>query len=101
MSIDPSGSSPEVTSSADDLRTYNYEHFWLKHFVADLWRTAQGAGLRPGSPAPDFELESTEGDRFRLADAGGPAGAAPLRKRHLTDHPRRSCAAQGAPRPFR
>ena len=71
MSIDPSGGSPEVTSSADDLRAYNYEHFWLKHFVADLWRTAQGAGLRPGLPAPDFELESTEGGRFRLADARG------------------------------
>ncbi|MCA1671650.1 MAG: hypothetical protein LC799_05425 [Actinobacteria bacterium] len=71
MSIDRSGCSPDGTSSAHGLRTYNQEHFWLKYFVADLWRTAQGAGLRPESPAPDFDLESTEGDRSRLADARG------------------------------
>ncbi|MDQ3575466.1 MAG: hypothetical protein M3404_11205 [Actinomycetota bacterium] len=71
MSIDQAASSAEITPSQDDLRTYNYEHFWLKHFVADLRRTAQGAGLRPGSQAPDFELESTEGDRFQLAQARG------------------------------
>lgn len=71
MSIDQSGSSPGITSSEDDLRTYNYEHFWLKHFVADLRRTAQGAGVAPGSQAPDFDLESTEGDRFRLATTRG------------------------------
>ena len=71
MSIGQSGGSPEISSSGDDTSTYNYEHFWLKHFVADLWRTAQGAGLAPGSPAPDFDLESTEGDRFHLAAARG------------------------------
>ncbi len=36
MSIDRSGSSPEGTLSADGLRTYNHEHFWLKYFVADV-----------------------------------------------------------------
>ena len=71
MSIDQAASSAEITPSQDDLRAYNYEHFWLKHFVADLRRTAQGAGLRPGSQAPDFELESTEGDRFQLAQTRG------------------------------
>ena len=70
MSIDQAASTAEI-SSQDDLRAYNYEHFWPKHFVADLWRTAQGAGLQPGSQAPDFELESTEGDRFRLAQTRG------------------------------
>ena len=71
MSIDSAVRSPGLASSDNDLRTYNYDHFWLKHFVADLRRTAQGAGLRPGSTAPDFDLESTEGDRFQLAAARG------------------------------
>ncbi len=71
MSIDQAASSAEITPSQDSIHAYNYEHFWLKHFVADLRRTAQGVGLRPGSQAPDFELESTEGDRFRLAQARG------------------------------
>ena len=45
-----------IASSADDVLTYNYEHFWLKHFVADLLRTSHGAGLRPVSRAPGFDL---------------------------------------------
>ena len=71
MPIDQAASTAEIPPSQDDLRAYNYEHFWLKHFVADLRRTAQGAGVRPGSRAPDFELESTEGDRFQLTQARG------------------------------
>ncbi len=53
------------------LCKYNYEHFWLKHLLADLWRTAQGEGVPPGSEAPDFELESTEGERVRLSALRG------------------------------
>jgi DMSO/TMAO reductase YedYZ molybdopterin-dependent catalytic subunit len=39
-SIDRPESNSGIASSADDL-TYNHEHFWLKHFVADLLRTSQ------------------------------------------------------------
>lgn len=53
------------------LEKYNYEHFLISHLLADLWRTARGAGLSPGSEAPDFELESTEGERIRLGDLRG------------------------------
>ena len=53
------------------LHKYNYEHFWAKHFFADLWRTARGEGVQPGTEAPDFELETTEGERVRLSELRG------------------------------
>ena len=57
--------------SQEQLRKYNYEHFWPKHLFADLWRSLRGEGLQPGSEAPDFELETTEGDRLRLSALRG------------------------------
>jgi hypothetical protein len=57
--------------SEQQLRQYNYEHFWLKHIVADLVRSAKGAGLRAGSAAPDFELRSTDGEDIRLSGLRG------------------------------
>ncbi len=53
------------------LDEYNYEHFWPKHLFADLWRSVRGEGLQPGTLAPDFELESTEGDRVSLSALRG------------------------------
>ena len=58
-------------SDRRELQRYNYEHFWLKHLLADLWRTAKGEGVEPGSEAPDFELETTEGERVRLSGLRG------------------------------
>ena len=60
-----------TTRDNGQLRKYNYEHFWLKHLLADLWRTARGEGVQPGASAPDFELESTEGERVRLSALRG------------------------------
>jgi hypothetical protein len=57
--------------SEQQLEQYNYEHFWLKHFLADVVRSARGAGLRPGSAAPDFDLESTDGERVSLSGFRG------------------------------
>ncbi len=34
------------------LRRYNCRHFWLRHMLADLARTARGAGPRAGEPIP-------------------------------------------------
>ena len=61
--------SPE--GSERQLSEYHYEHFRPKHLFADLWRSVLGEGLQPGSEAPDFELETTEGDRLRLSTLRG------------------------------
>lgn len=61
----------EATLDSRQLREYNYEHFWLKHLFADLWRTAKGEGVQPGSLAPDFEMETTDGERVRMTDLRG------------------------------
>ncbi len=57
----------ETDAAAKQLRKYNYEHFWLKHFLADIWRTIKGAGVRPGWKAPEFEMPSTDGERISLS----------------------------------
>ncbi len=53
------------------LREYNFEHFKTKHFLADLGRTLRSEGVQPGEEAPDFELESTDGERVRLSALRG------------------------------
>lgn len=50
---------------------YNYGHFTSKHFLGDVKRSAQGYGRPSGSEAPDFDLESTDGQRVRLSDFRG------------------------------
>jgi hypothetical protein len=57
--------------SQRQLSEYNYEHFRPKHLLADLWRSVWGEGLQPGAEAPDFDLETTEGERVRLSDLRG------------------------------
>jgi hypothetical protein len=57
--------------SQRQLNEYNYEHFRPKHLLADLWRSARGEGLQPGTEAPDFELETPEGERVRLSELRG------------------------------
>ena len=52
---------PSPLGSQRQLDEYNYEHFRPKHLLADLWKTLWGEGLQPGSEAPDFEAETTEG----------------------------------------
>ncbi len=53
------------------LEKYNYEHFWLKHFLADMGRTIKGAGVRPGSRAPEFEMPSSDGRSVSLSALRG------------------------------
>jgi len=53
------------------LADYNYEHFRTKHFLADLRTTLRGGGVQPGTEAPDFDLEATDGKRVRLSALRG------------------------------
>ncbi len=78
MSI-PKRETPDLTSAGapsplgnrSQLVEYNYEHFRPKHLLADLLKTIRGEGIRPGEDAPNFELESTEGERLRLSSLRG------------------------------
>lgn len=49
---------------------YNYPTLPRSVFLKDMQRTMTG-GPKPGDPAPDFELVSTEGKRVRLSDLRG------------------------------
>lgn len=50
---------------------YNFRHFRMRHMAAELLRTVRPEGVLPGQEAPDFELESSHGDRLRLSDLQG------------------------------
>ncbi len=66
-----SAGTPSLLGDRRQLSEYNYEHFRPKHLIADLLKTARGKGLGPGEEAPDFELESTGGERVRLSSLRG------------------------------
>ncbi len=55
----------------DPPRDYNFRHFRMRHMAAELLRTLRCDGVRPGRQAPDFDLESTRGDRVRLHELRG------------------------------
>jgi peroxiredoxin len=50
------------------LDRYNYPHFTRELLAKDM---AKAGGPAPGDRAPDFELRSLEGDKFRLRDFRG------------------------------
>ena len=51
----------------DPIEDYNFEHFRIRHMLAELLRS----GLAAGTLAPNFELPSTDGSRIRLSDLRG------------------------------
>jgi hypothetical protein len=50
---------------------YNFEHFRAEHLMADAKATWEGKGVRPGEPAPDFELPQVGGGTLRLSKLRG------------------------------
>ncbi|HWR14425.1 MAG TPA: deiodinase-like protein [Terriglobales bacterium] len=52
-------------------KPYNYESFSNHELLRDAARHGFGSGPEPGERAPDFELRSIEGDKFRLSDFAG------------------------------
>mgnify|MGYP000958664277 CR=1 FL=1 len=50
---------------------YNYDRFTREIAVVDAKRTLYSKGIGPGCPAPDFELEDTDGNLVRLSDLRG------------------------------
>jgi len=55
----------------EHLLEYNYEYYESRHFLSDLARSMRKEGVLPGRESPDFELESTEGNRIRLSHLRG------------------------------
>ena len=56
---------------ANYVGTENYAHYRREHQTADFARTRRGQGVQPGEEAPDFEPESTTGERVRLTALRG------------------------------
>lgn len=53
------------------LADYNFDHFRRRHLLADVRRTLQTSGIRPGAEAPRFELPRVDGAPVRLGDLRG------------------------------
>ncbi|HEX2063986.1 MAG TPA: hypothetical protein VHE80_06160 [Acidimicrobiales bacterium] len=47
---------------------YNYSHFRRRHITDEVVGFLGARGIRPGEPAPDFELPRAGGGTVRLVD---------------------------------
>jgi hypothetical protein len=65
------GRSAELVEWLDPADDFNFRHFRMRHMAAELLRTARCDGVLPGTEAPDFELDTTNGVRLRLSDLRG------------------------------
>jgi hypothetical protein len=54
-----------------DTEEYNFRHFRTKQGLSDARRTLFEDGVRPGTPAPDFEAPLAGGGTLRLSDLRG------------------------------
>ena len=61
----------ETAARENTVGVENYAHWRRTHMFADFQRTLRRQGIQPGQEAPDFELESTTGERIRLSALRG------------------------------
>ena len=57
----------EAGAAFEPLDEYNFRRFRTRHLARDAQRTAGDHGIRPGEPAPDFELPRVGGGTLRLS----------------------------------
>lgn len=62
------GRSARLVEWLDPVDDVNFRHFRMRHMIAELIRTGRSDGIPRGAMAPEFDLETTEGDRLRLSD---------------------------------
>jgi hypothetical protein len=70
MAPTPAGYAARTTGLEEAARVYNYEHFPPGLFYQDVAKSFCDT-VKAGDMAPDFELESTDGQRVRLSARRG------------------------------
>ena len=55
------------------LSRYNYEEFRRSRLMKDMAKARFSTAPEPGEKAPDFELQTLDGDKIRLDESGGRA----------------------------
>jgi thiol-disulfide isomerase/thioredoxin len=63
--------SRDLVERFDPPNDFNFKHFRMRHMAAELIRTHRHSGVDPGSEAPEFVLQSTDGTLLRLSELRG------------------------------
>jgi thiol-disulfide isomerase/thioredoxin len=61
----------DLIDRLDPTEDFNFRHFRMRHMIAELLRTKQRRGIGIGQLAPDFALQTSEGNAFRLSELRG------------------------------
>jgi thiol-disulfide isomerase/thioredoxin len=61
----------DLIDRLDPPKQFNFQHFRMRHMIAELLRTKQRRGIATGQLAPDVELQTSDGKNLRLSDLRG------------------------------